>query len=103
MWSTNYAEIMTVSRNSTRWPLTKNIQKRREFLLDLGLQLVQKHLLSRKDNERLPKQLKNSIKSSLNDNELEPNEREPKRQKTIGRCEMCPRGKIGSAKRGVPM
>lgn len=102
----------SVARNCRRWPLriffslmdtaginsqiiyranTDNISmKRRIFLEELGLALVQPTMHARKNNPRLSTNLRSKILSMLGETNPPP----PKRQNTgRGRCQECPRNK----------
>lgn len=104
-----------VSRNSNRWPLTiffalvnhaginsmivylsnNNIQMkksnhRRKFLKKLGLSLLEEHQKNRKENERLPKELRKRLGEHLG----EPSLASPgKKTNGVQRCSKCPRKK----------
>ncbi|CAG4960926.1 unnamed protein product [Colias eurytheme] len=107
-----------VSRNSKRWPLTiffallnhaginsmiihmlnNGIEKNKtnlrcKFIRELGLSLVRSHLETRRQNQRLPRKLRQRIEKYFQ-KPLE-NLQEPpaKRSNTMQRCSLCPRQK----------
>jgi hypothetical protein len=97
-----------VSRNSRRWPLTVffsmmniaainaqvllfsntgSIMKRREFLKNLRLQLVESYIQRKAESSnKLPRDLQLKLKSKCNTNS---NETVPKKAASQGRCMVC--------------
>ncbi|XP_066970873.1 piggyBac transposable element-derived protein 4-like isoform X3 [Macrobrachium rosenbergii] len=103
--------IYNVSRNTRRWPVTvfytilnvaginaynifmANSQtaiRRRKFLKELGLKLVEDHIQHRKTNPHLRKDLKRKIQHFSASKELPPKRH---REDFIQRCSLCPRSK----------
>ncbi|CAH2085795.1 unnamed protein product [Euphydryas editha] len=107
-----------VSRNSKRWPLTiffallnhagingmiihmfnNGIEKnktnlRGKFIRELGISLVKEHLNTRRQNQKLPKDLRTRISKyfgNISENLSEPPAKKPN---TMQRCSKCPRKK----------
>lgn len=109
------ARTYDVSRNSKRWPLTvffsmlnhaginafvvhmlnNNIEKnksnlRRIFIKQLGLSLLEDHLRQRKDNLRVPRDIRKRVHEILHEEVPGPSSKQPSRPQ---RCSFCPRNK----------
>ncbi|XP_041981601.1 piggyBac transposable element-derived protein 4-like [Aricia agestis] len=110
------ARTYDVSRNSQRWPLTiffsllnhaginamvmymlnngtnkGKTNQRREFIKKLGLSLIEEQQKIRKENERLPRELRKRVAEHLGEPLSPP--KKTKKPNSRQRCSRCPRSK----------